>query len=162
MVLCVKIGKIFRQFSIKNADTSEQKLKFLKNFNSLSQIELRATSDEKRLYFRIKRAGSSNYRGSVFYSLNLPEFIPGCTYTALLPGSVCLLAFEFTLDVSSLVFLSGAGGCFFTLWQKAANYLRAHKAQPAQKAQTINQCRSRRFASGEIRRRMAETMNHEP
>jgi len=28
----VKIGKIFRQFSIKNADTSEQKSNFLKNF----------------------------------------------------------------------------------------------------------------------------------
>ncbi len=28
----VKIGKIFRQFSIKNVDTSEQKLNFLKNF----------------------------------------------------------------------------------------------------------------------------------
>ncbi len=32
VVFCVKIGKILRQFSIKNADTSEQKLKFLKNF----------------------------------------------------------------------------------------------------------------------------------
>ncbi len=30
---------------------------------------------------------------------SLPEFIPGCTYTALLPG-----------DVSSLAFLSGVGG----------------------------------------------------
>ena len=28
----VKIGKIFRQFSTENADTSEQNLKFLKNF----------------------------------------------------------------------------------------------------------------------------------
>jgi len=28
----VKIGKIFRQFSIKNADTSEQKSNFLKIF----------------------------------------------------------------------------------------------------------------------------------
>ncbi len=35
-------------------------------FNSLSQNELRATSDEKRLYFRIKCAATSNYRGSVF------------------------------------------------------------------------------------------------
>jgi len=33
-----KIGKIFRQFSIKNADTSEQKSKFFKNFNFLYQI----------------------------------------------------------------------------------------------------------------------------
>ncbi len=32
VVFCVKIGNIFRQFSIKNADTSEQKLKFSKNF----------------------------------------------------------------------------------------------------------------------------------
>ncbi len=39
-----------------------------------------------------------------------PEFIPGCTYTALLPGSVCLLALEFTPNVSYLVFLLGAGG----------------------------------------------------
>jgi len=31
-VFCVKIDKIFRQVSIKNADTSEQKSKFLKNF----------------------------------------------------------------------------------------------------------------------------------
>jgi len=31
-VFCVKIGKIFRQFSIKNADTSEQKSKFSKSF----------------------------------------------------------------------------------------------------------------------------------
>jgi len=91
----VKIGKIFRQFSIKNADTSEQKSNFFKNFNLLSQIELRATSDEKQLNFRNKSAGSSYYRGSVFYSLSLPEFIPGCTYTALLPGSVCSLALEF-------------------------------------------------------------------
>jgi hypothetical protein len=53
-------------FSIKNADTSEQKLNFSKIFNSLSQNELRATSDEKRLYFRIKSAGSSNYRGTAF------------------------------------------------------------------------------------------------
>jgi len=67
----VKIGKIFRQFSIKNADTSEQKSKFFKIFNLLSQIELRATSNEKRLHFRNKSAGSSNYRGSVFL---LPEF----------------------------------------------------------------------------------------
>ncbi len=43
----------------------------------------------------------------------------------------------------------------------AFTHLRAHKAQPAQNAQTINQCRSRRFASGEIRRRMAETLNYE-
>ena len=53
-------------FSTKNADTSEQKLNFSKIFNLLSQNELRATSDEKRLYFRIKRAATSNYRGSVF------------------------------------------------------------------------------------------------
>jgi len=66
VLVAVKICKIFLQFSIKNADTSEQKLNFLKNFNLLSQIELRATSDEKRLYFRIKSAGGSNYRGSVF------------------------------------------------------------------------------------------------
>jgi len=52
--------------STKNADTSEQKSNFSKIFNSLSQNELRATSDEKRLYFRIKRAATSNYRGSVF------------------------------------------------------------------------------------------------
>jgi len=64
----VKIGKIFRQFSIKNADTSEQKSNFLKNFNLLSQIELRATSDEKRLYFRNKSAGSFNYRGLPFFA----------------------------------------------------------------------------------------------
>jgi len=56
-------------FSIKNADTSEQKSNFLKIFNLLSQIELRAMSDEKRLYFRIKRAGSSNYRGAAFSPL---------------------------------------------------------------------------------------------
>jgi len=31
--------------------------------------------------------------GVFFNSLSLPEFIPGFTYTALLPGSVCLLAF---------------------------------------------------------------------
>jgi hypothetical protein len=93
-------------FSIKNADTSEQKSNFSKIFIFLSQNELRATSDEKRLYFRIKRAGSSNYRGSVFL---LPEFTP----------SVCLLAFEFTLDVSSLAFLSGAGGCFFAFIKKS-------------------------------------------
>jgi hypothetical protein len=31
MSVGVKIGNILRQFSIKNADTSEQKLKFLKN-----------------------------------------------------------------------------------------------------------------------------------
>jgi hypothetical protein len=61
-----KIGKIFRQFSIKTDDTSEQKSNFSKIFNSLSQNELRATSDEKRLYFRIKRAATSNCRGSVF------------------------------------------------------------------------------------------------
>jgi len=72
----VNIGKIFRQFSIKNADTSEQKSKFSKNFNLLSQIELRATSDEKRLYFRIKSAGSSNYRGAAFFASdkNQPNF----------------------------------------------------------------------------------------
>jgi hypothetical protein len=55
-------------FSIKNADTSEQKSNFSRIFNSLSQNELRATSDEKRLYFRIKSAGSSNYRGSTFFA----------------------------------------------------------------------------------------------
>jgi len=65
----VKIGKIFRQFSIKNADTSEQKSNFSKNFNYFADIELRATSDEKRLNFRIKRAGSSNYRGLPFFRL---------------------------------------------------------------------------------------------
>ena len=62
----VKIGKIVRQFSTKSDDTFEQKSNFSKIFNSLSQIELRATSDEKRLYFRIKSAGSSNYRGATF------------------------------------------------------------------------------------------------
>jgi hypothetical protein len=63
-----KIGNIFRQFSIKNADTSEQKSNFSKIFNSLSQNELRATSNEKRLYFRIKSADSSNYRGPTFFA----------------------------------------------------------------------------------------------
>ena len=67
---------MFRQFSIKNADTSEQKSNFSKIFNSLSQIELRATSDEKRLYFRIKSEGSSNYRGSVFLLPELTRVYP--------------------------------------------------------------------------------------
>ena len=48
-------------------------------------------------FFRIKYAGSSNYRGSVFL---LPEFTP----------SVCLLAFEFTLGVCLLACLPGVGG----------------------------------------------------
>ncbi len=47
-------------------------------------------------FFRIKRAATSNYRGSVFL---LPEFTP----------SVCSLAFEFTLGVCSPAFLPGAG-----------------------------------------------------
>jgi hypothetical protein len=64
--LTVKIGKIFSQFSIKNDDTSEQNLKFLKNFNLLSQIELRELRIDIQGFFRIKSAGSSNYRGAVF------------------------------------------------------------------------------------------------
>jgi len=32
VLVAIKIGNIFRQFSIKNADTSEQKSKFLNNF----------------------------------------------------------------------------------------------------------------------------------
>jgi hypothetical protein len=64
----VNIGKNFRQFSTKSAGTLGQKLKFSKIFNLLSQIELRAASHEKRLYFRIKSAGSSNYRGNTFFA----------------------------------------------------------------------------------------------
>ena len=105
----------YRVLSIKNADTFEQKSNFSRIFIFLSQNELRATSDEKRLYFRIKSAGSSNYRGSVFYSLSLPEFIPGFTYTALLPGSVC-----------SPAFLSGAGGLLFSPPAKRCQILRAY------------------------------------
>jgi len=105
----VKIGKIFRQFSIKNADTSEQKSNFSKNFNLLSQIELRATSDEKRLNFRIKHAGSSNYRGSVFL---LPEFTrvyPRVYLHGSSAGECVLTCFS-------------AGGWFFRLWPKETKY----------------------------------------
>ncbi len=45
-----------------------------------------------------------------FYSLSLHEFIPGCTYTALLPGSVCLLDF-FSLP-SMLAHLTFCRGWF--------------------------------------------------
>ena len=102
--LLVKIGKIFRQFSTKNADTSEQKSNFLKIFIFLSQNELRAMSDEKRLYFRIKRAGSSNYRGSVFL---LPEFTRVYPWVYLHGSS----AGECVLTCFS------AGGYFFSLRQ---------------------------------------------
>jgi hypothetical protein len=64
--LTVKIGKNFSQFSIKNDDTSEQNLKFLKNFNLLSQIELRESRIDIQGFFGIKSAGSSNYRGACF------------------------------------------------------------------------------------------------
>ncbi len=50
------------RFSIKYADTLRQKSNFSNFFNLPSHIELRATCDERRLYFRIKHAGSSNYR----------------------------------------------------------------------------------------------------
>ena len=40
----------------------------MKIFNLLAQIELRATSGEKRLYFRNKSADSSNYRGATFFA----------------------------------------------------------------------------------------------
>ena len=55
-------------FSTKNADTYEQKSNFSKIFNLLSQNELQATSDEKWLYFRIKHAATSNYRGATFFA----------------------------------------------------------------------------------------------
>jgi hypothetical protein len=80
----VKIGNIFRQFSTKSTDTCEQKSNFPKIFNLLSQNELRTTSDKKRLYFRIKSAATSNYRGSVFL---LAEFTPSVCSLAFLPGA---------------------------------------------------------------------------
>ena len=54
--------------------------------------ELQATSDEKQLYFRNKSAGSSNYRACPKLSRRRE----------------CFLLPEFTLDGSSLAFLSGA------------------------------------------------------
>ncbi len=42
-------------------------------------------------------------------SLVYPEFIPGCTYTALLPGNVSSLALEFTPENYPLDLLQGAG-----------------------------------------------------
>jgi hypothetical protein len=66
--LTVKIGKNFSQFSIKNDDTSEQNLKFLKNFNLLSQIELQESRIDIQGFFGIKSAGSSNYRGATFFA----------------------------------------------------------------------------------------------
>ncbi len=119
--------------------------KFLTHFPKTS-YERRATRNG--YIFVSKAQVALIIEGLFFYSLNLPEFIPGCTYTALLPGSVCLLALEFTLGVCLLACLPGAGG----LRQKAASYLRAHKAQSTQKAQTINL---------EAKRKPLRGMNHE-
>ncbi len=73
--------------STKNADTFEQKSNFSNIFNSLSQNELRATTDEKRLYFRIKSAGSSNYRGTTFL---LPGKKQPVIYVPIRPSQLTL------------------------------------------------------------------------
>ncbi len=64
---CVKIGKNFRQFSTKNADTSEQKSNFSKFF--LTYLLTSSYENLESIFedlFRIKCAATSNYRRSVF------------------------------------------------------------------------------------------------
>ena len=110
VVFCVKIGNIFRQFSIKNADTSEQKNKIFKY--SLTYFPKSSYENNESIFedfFHIKSAGSSNYRGSVFYSLSLPEFIPGCTYTALLPGNLANLLLSLPSVCAYLLVCRGSG-----------------------------------------------------
>jgi len=63
------------QFSTKNAGNLKQKSDFFKFFISFPKNDLQTTSHKIRLNFRIKHAGSSNYRGAVFSSLtNCFEF----------------------------------------------------------------------------------------
>ena len=84
-ISAVKIGKILMKNQSKTLIPQNKNQNYQKIFNLLSQIELRATSDKKRLNFRNKRAGSSNYRGSVFL---LPEFTPGVCLLAFLSGAI--------------------------------------------------------------------------
>ena len=78
----------YRVLSIKNADTSEQKSNFLKN--SYLTFPNRVTTicnRYSRTFFASKVQVALIIEGVFFYSLSLPEFIPGFTYTALLPGA---------------------------------------------------------------------------
>jgi hypothetical protein len=52
---------------------------------------------------------TSTYDKMIMPAGACPEFIPESCSPDSQQGSVCLLALEFTLDVSSLAFLSGAG-----------------------------------------------------
>jgi len=81
-------------FSIKYADTSEQKSNFSKNFNLLSQIELRESRVDIRGLFPIKSAGSSNYRGVTFFASGNKKL-----NIKLVLSVACPERIEFTLSV---------------------------------------------------------------
>ena len=81
--------------------------KFLSSFPKTS-YERRATRNGYIFVSNVQVA--LIIEGVFFCSLSLPEFIPGCTYTALLPGNVSSLALEFNLGVCLLACLPGVGG----------------------------------------------------
>jgi len=89
----VKIGKILVKNQSKTLIPQNKNqifYKFLTYFPK-SSYDRRATRNGYIFVSKVQVA--LIIEGVFFNSLSLPEFIPGCTYTALLPGSVCLLAF---------------------------------------------------------------------
>ncbi len=97
VVFCVKIGKNSPRNQPKTLipqGKNKKKQNFFIAYSVTSYSDYVVVGKD---FFRIKRAATSNYRGSVFL---IPEFTP----------SVCSLALEFTLGVCLLACLPGAGG----------------------------------------------------
>ena len=111
----VKIGRISTIFHSKARVPSNKNQIFQKFLTYFPKSSYSIHESRIEDFFRIKSAGSSNYRGSVFL---LPEFTrvyPRVYLHGSSAGECVLTCFS-------------AGGCFFRLRLKAASYLRAYKA----------------------------------
>ncbi len=86
-VFCVKIGKISTIFQPKARVPSNKNQNFQKFLTYFPKTIYERRATRNAYIFASKAQVALIIEGVFFYSLSLPEFIPGCTYTALLPGS---------------------------------------------------------------------------
>ena len=121
VLLSVKIGKIFRQFFNQKRGYPLIKIRFFKIFlTALLTSSYENPESEIEDFFRIKSAGSSNYRGSVFL---LPEFTRVYPRVYLHGSSAgeCVLTCFGVYPREPLTWpITGGRGLFFRLRQKDA------------------------------------------
>jgi len=83
----VKIGKILTKNQSKTLIPQNKNQIFLKILTYCPKSSYENLESPIEYFFQSNVQVALIIEGLFFYSLSLPEFIPGCTYTALLPGA---------------------------------------------------------------------------